>query len=383
MRPLTLSFAFLLFAGSLLWAAGPPVDFVADLYGAHPEVVNYGPFKTWDDSHELARWGSLPADEDGTQVVYVQDEGPITNSEIFFVVIEQPAGGPPIVIHHDIFPKEEVANSYIAAETSFRAEGFTKEQLAGATPIPGPGPEKKLTWRIRSKGSDSKTYVFDPDGVAIDMTRPQVLPEADECTPGIEDAESTNELHHPKDPLVVKFGTVSNVSGVHQIAYRLCRRVFKKIGYDMTDNIDVYIDSDSLILPRCSGMCDEKAVALVSVLRANGIPARMKILIWTRTGSDKAHETVEYYHKGENRWCHIDPTWNQVDNPSIYRNTFVDGEKPKNIRVVDVDWPDDTRSTSDINANVPDKSGDLRLNQWGDFCYFPSVAGEERAGYSK
>lgn len=369
----------ILCAGSSVLAEDAPrFDFRADLVGAHPEVFDYVPFAQWDQTHHLERWGESAAGDVDHRVVYTQEAGPIKSSEIFAMRVTQPEDGDARVLNHRVFSPAQVSKSYTAAKSALRtAKGIADEDIVAATPVPVvSADESTLHWRLRTRSTEAKMYIVDPAGAVHGVTEAidSVQPHA--CMPGSEDARSMNDLHHPHDATVAVFATV-NADGPRDIAYRLLRRVFKKIDYDMTDNIDVFTDSDTRILNRGSGMCDEKAVALVSALRANGIPARLKIIVWYRKGVEQAHACVEYLD--ENEWIHLDPTWSVVGAPSVYRNTRIDGEFVQKVRVIDIDWPDDARSTTLIN----DITGDGRLNPWEDFCYSPSKKGdEERPGYS-
>ncbi|MGN6186971.1 MAG: transglutaminase-like domain-containing protein [Thermoanaerobaculia bacterium] len=380
-RLFAIAFIVILCAGSSVRAAdGPPLDYRADFIGAHREVFSYQPFLQWDQPAQFQRWGESSAGDGDFRIVYAQKAGPITSSEIFAMRVTQPEEGEATVLDHRLFSQADVLNSYNAAKASlFNVMGFTGEGIGVATPVPGmSGATITLRWRLSTRGVESRTFLVDPNGPLLEV--PTVVP-PHTCTPGIEDAESTNDLHHPHDAAVTAFADVT-ATGTHEIVYRLFRRVFKRIDYDMTNNNDVFTDSDNLILRRRSGMCDEKAVVLISALRANGIPARLKMVLWTRKGVTQAHACVEYFHKQQNQWFHVDPTWGVVQNPSVYRNIVIDGEHVTNVRVVDADWPDDARSTSVIIPGVVDITGDGRLDPWGDFCYFPSKLGEERPGYS-
>jgi hypothetical protein len=385
MRIAPLSLVLIILAGGEMAAQGPPFDFRADLGAIYPEIIDYPPFATWDGTHELARWGESP-NVAGKETVFLQEAGPVT-AGMLLVQVQKHATSPPKVIRHRELSAAEVSESYRSAETRFFGRGFAKEDIEAIIPLPDLDAPKPLTWQIRTVARASRTFTIPADGPVIEVdeaAEAAVSADAHECTPGSEDSESKNDLHHPDDASIIAAAAVANPARVHESAIRLCHRVFNDVRYRMVDLAERFTDADTRVLARKYGICDEKAVILVSYLRANRIPARVKFLRWMRKGKEQTHACVEYFHKQDNAWFHLDPAWDVIHNPAIYRTKKVDGEIPTRIKVVDVDWPDDDRSSTAIDNVVPDKASDGRLNPWGDFCYAPSIEGDpQRPGYSK
>ena len=112
----------------------------------------------------------------------------------------------------------------------------------------------------------------------------------------------------------------------------------------------------------------------ISMLRAVGIPARLKFLIWQQGGKPVGHACLEY--RDGNAWWHMDALWNAFHNAQVYRNSG-----GTNLTVMDADYPVDSRST--VPAwGIPDPTGDGKLHPYRDFVIYPSYPGNSRSGYS-
>lgn len=374
-----LSLLSLLWVSAALAADGPPFDFRADLAVLHPEIAASESFKAWGGPSQLNRWGESPRDASGEQTVFLQKEGSITSATTRALLLKYSLSGKTDIVQTKDYTKAQVSASFGIAKAKMLQEGFSIADFSAVTPLPDPA-AGTLGWQIDLEGRTDKRYKVSPEGLAIELSPLTAPASAHDCAAGGDDTTSANDLHHPADADILTAAQVPGSTPIQDIAIRLCNRVFNDIAYQMVGLADVFTDSDSITRQRGFGVCDEKAVVLVSYLRANHIPARMKFLRWRRKGVEQAHACVEYYDSDSAAWLHLDPTWN-VHDRGVYRSVKVDGELLTDIRVVDVDWPDDARSPSPLTAQVPDPN-DGRLNPWADFCYSPSIEGEPRPGYS-
>jgi hypothetical protein len=362
---------------------GPPFDFRLHLAAVHPEIYGNAQFRSWNTPIRLARWTEEERTTDDKQVVFVQTDGPPTGSDTLAFRIQYHDDGSKAVLDVIPFSASEVNTSYVNALNTLKTrslEPITSAELMIdlASPVP-------LGWRL---GISAR--IFDIRGAVIEaFDRAGVFPlvPPHDCSVGGDDSESENDLHHPNDATVLAEASrpVKNnpALSLQEQAEALCDKITRKVRFTTDDGADYYTDSDALTRARNGGACDEKAVLLVTYLRSLGIPARMKFLRWSRGNDQWAHACVEYVVK--NTVHYLDPTLGFVDAPESYRGLVVDGYKVQDLKVVDVDWPADARSTTPVGAaQLPDSnSQDGRLNPWGDFCYSPRIEGEIRDRYSR
>lgn len=395
---MTLRSIFLLSFAMLAAALAPaaetvPLDLVADLTYLHKEVIDDPAFQQWRaarGANAIGRWReTLPAG--GFQYVIVQQSGPETSSDVFLMRVKIQPDGTKVPAGVAQLAATTVSSTYDAAVSRLASSlGITSikpaESMLSANPSVPSGPDA-LLWVLTTAGTSRRIFNVQPAIAGIAAVAPIALPTpplAHACTPGVDDALSSNELHHPTDRAILDYvlSVVADPRDVHDSARRLCAAVHHDIAWGTPALADVFTDNDLRTREYGVGACDEKAVLLVTYLRAIGIPARVKFLRWKHPdGKELAHACAEYEAKGVA--YHIDPTRNIVDRPETYREVEVDGAVPDHIHVVDVDWPDDSRLSDNISAQIPDRPGDGRLNPWGDFCYSPTADGEERARYSK
>jgi transglutaminase-like putative cysteine protease len=382
MRRLAIGIA-LLFCASLAGAAdGPPIDIRLHLAVLHPEVFGGSDFKNWEKSgHKLAGWREEKPTATHEQAVVVQNVGPKNASDMLALNVQ--LDGEAKVIEALQFAAPEVSVSYQAAEKRVRDE--LKVDVVGGAPRVDFASPVPLGWQMTLEGNGGIVEVRGSD--IASAVRPGEA--KTDCAAGEGDALSQNDLHHPRDPgfAVKAISLVHGITDPDERAKALFDYVRINYVYGTNLDADSYIDSDELTRSRGWGACDEKAVILITFLRAVGISARLKLLRWIRGGESPddtySHASVEYV---VNNVVHcLDPTFNYIDRPEMYRTLIVDGLPVTNVRVVDADWPSDARSTDPVGKKgLPDTDiHDGRLNPWKDFCYWPSIDGNERPGYSK
>jgi transglutaminase-like putative cysteine protease len=352
-------------------------DAQADFAALHPEVANDEGFRFWTQSHPFGKWRELRRTPDDRQIVIVQealgdsrvadDVSEIARAELFAAEIQY-VGSIAFVKQWHPFLRKEVSGAYRDSKTANNQRRLDKtndNKITIVQPAVSFGNVPKLTFQ------------FDTFDLLRFGNR-----KAPPCTAGYRDGLSTNDLHHPRDRALSEEArrVVSNPSDVHRSARQLCHYVRLKVNYSSYGVLGVYTLSDRLIRQHFEGECDANAVLLVSYLRSLHIPARIKFVKWQRGGDQEDHACVEYMVNGVA--FHLDPTRDVVNYPETYRKTPIYGFLPENIRVVDVDWPSDARSTADIGSYPDFDSTDGLLNPWGDFCYTPSRFGKKRKRYS-
>jgi hypothetical protein len=372
------------FALILLWlpapldaSSEPQMDFRLDLAILHPEVVAHPAFRSWGGTHTLARWSEGPRTEAGQQVVFVQDTGEVRSSVILaFNVRYGPAGA--TVVSVVPFSAADVSKSFDAAVGRIPL-GRKLISAAPSIDLSSPNP---LGWRIRVGGLDAGIFEIRGDKVSI---QPLALTPTD-CPGGVDDL-GDNELHHLENSILISdvLAITKGLDSSKQmnLATALNRTIAATYRGNYDDETRVFTVADTITRASRLAACDERAVLLVTYLRILHIKARMKFLLWFHGNGSQHfdHAVVECIADGAVHY--FDPTFGYVDHPEKYRSLTLDsGEPITDVKVVDVDWPLDARSTTAVGG-FPDDDGDGYLNQWADFCYTPSKEGIDRAPYSR
>jgi transglutaminase superfamily protein len=379
--------ALLLFIASVATAEdGPPIDIRLHLAVLHPEVFGHARFKAWErGGQKLTAWREEEISADRKQVVVIQGAG--SKYAFDLLAFQVQLDHKPTVVDVRPFPANIVKLSYRKAAKLVHDK--VNVEVTGGLPHIDFNAPVPLGWELRFGEGGTGTVKVRGAYIAPPELPVPEEPHPHDCTSGDGDALSQNQLHHPNDPAfhLKALVLVNGISDPKQRAEALCDYVFSKYRYGAAQDADAYTDSDELTRSRGWGACDEKAVILITFLRAVGIPSRLKLLRWFRTGetgtsNEYSHASVEYVV--DNVVHYLDPTFDLKDEPEHYRTLTVDGSRVTTVKIVDADWPDDSRSTDPVGTSgLPDtNSQDGRLNPWKDFCYRPSTGGEERPRYS-
>jgi len=365
---------------------GPPMDIRLHLAVLHPEVFSHTRFKAWEkDGRKVTAWREEEISADRKQVVVIQGAGPKYASDLlaFQVQLDHKS----TVVDVLPFPANIVKLSYSKAAKLVHDK--LNVEVTGGLPHIDFNASVPLGWELRFGGGGTGTVKVRGADIAPPTPPVPEEPHPHDCTPGDGDALSQNQLHHPNDPgfRLEALDLVHGISDPKQRAETLCDYVYSNYKYSVSLDTIAYTESDELTRLRGWGACDEKAVILVTFLRAVGIPARLKFLRWIRVGetgtsNEYSHASVEYVV--DNVVHYLDPTFHLKDQPEYYRTLTVDESRVTAVKVVDADWPDDFRSTDSVGTEgLPDTdSQDGRLNPWMDFCYQPPNGGDERPRYS-
>jgi transglutaminase-like putative cysteine protease len=361
----------------------PSFGMAADLRARHPSVVKYDGFSAWLKENGFSRWHETPRDRDGIVTVVVQA---LKESRIFAAQVSRPARD----------GEEAVKRArFVDADGNTRSSALAnaREQLAksrGRQGIRAVRPrvtflddgDVRLTWEIEV-AVDSTVEILELDQLektlrSLGFRKPAAaLPPAPKAGGGVAEDLAANELHHPDEFRAEAMEWTRGATTVQEKARRIYEGVKTSYHYDpYVEGIVELTWSDRLVRDQNGrrGICDEFSVVQVSYLRAIGIPARIKLMVWDESGGRNSHAALEYNDGGT--WRHMDAIWG-FNDPAVYR---VKGNVV-NVVVMDADEPRDSRSTGS-SYGARDPTGDEKLNPFLDFALTPGIAGEKRGGYS-
>lgn len=350
------------------------------LAGRYPTVARDPGFQTWLRKHGGHVWHETPADSDGKVTVVVQS---LDGSAVYAMRIQRAFGNDgsmsaPIDARAAFDLAAAGAPSHVHALQALRVKENAGEILASRPRVDwksdGSG---SLSWEVElAKGSAAETFVL--KGQAITKESSRALPTSHARTAredyyALNDSTEENELHHLSQYRSLAQQWTQGAPTIGDKAFRIWMNVRNRMVYDANvTHISQFSWADSLVIDQLGwrGICDEWAIVQVTMLRAIGIPAVTKFLIWEGAG----HACLEFLDNG--RWRHMDALWNAMDNPGVYRQNGA-----RNVTVMDASYPRDTRSS--VPAwGVPDPIGDLKLYYWRDYVISPNYPGNARPGYS-
>jgi Transglutaminase-like superfamily len=353
-----------------------------DLQMRHPEIAAAEDFSRWLNGGGISVWHETRA-ENKARTVVAQS----ANGESFFAArVTMPDGdemSPKLQRTAIVQATDSISRDQALAAIKAREE-LRETKIHAVRPVvdfSDAGVE--LSWEIEL--AESRTIrIFNVKKGPVIQEMPavkiQALPrsEASPPVPPAADDMGSNELHHLDQFRAEAQSWTAGAATTQDRVRRIFQRVQSSYTYDGTIvNIAEFTWADNLVRDRNnrSGICDEWAVVQVSYLRALGIPARMKFLIWQKGTEGIGHAALEYADGGT--WRHLDSLWHAFNNPAIYRQTG----GATNVTVMDADYPLDSRST--VPAwGVPDPTGDGKLYPYGDFVIAPAYPGNARPGYS-
>ncbi len=347
---------------------------VVQLLGRYPELRQDPGFITWSRAHGANTWHEQK-DENGTTVVVQSIDG----LHVFAAEVEpRPDADQPVAIrrsaHVDLLEVETLRDSALLEfnRSGIKVAGRSVHAIRPVAHFAADG-GLRIEWEIEAV-SRSKEVVTFRHGPGKDL-RP--MPRAEVAVPPAMDSLAHNDLHH-----VIEFsGDARTATGAAATVHDKARGIFDFVRLNYLYDATIYGISEftwSDLLTRDTngrrGICDEWSIVQISMLRAVGIPARLKFLVWLDGGNPAAHACLEY--KEGTMWWHMDALWNAFHNPDVYRNGGA-----VNVTVMDADYPSDSRSTSPA-WGVPDATGDGKLNPYADFVILPAYPGNSRPGYS-
>lgn len=356
------------------------------LIGRHPELATNELFLKWVAIYGVSNWYERHTSEDGHISLSVRSANGRFLFAAFVLLDPNPDGQttPTNVVSEtvtlDLFARRPLEDEAIAE--SLKHAGIEKSSVQAVRPIVGIGSKTpSLAWEVELiVGGNIFTYVVHEGGTEqtgerpcvkqtrVASKRPQIM-----ITSGDELEE--NELHHLNKYRALAVQWTRGANTARDKAFRIWMNTRAKMVYDSgVTNISDFIWSDELIIDQLGwrGICDEWAVIQATMLRAVGIPAVVKFLLWP---PNVGHACVEW-HDGST-WRHLDALWSAFDLKSVYRDRGA-----RDVTVMDASFPRDNRSTGPVFGGVPDPTGDLKLYYWGDYIISPNYPGQPRPGYS-
>lgn len=349
-----------------------------------PQVFKSTEFLTWIEVNRNWRWYESYSDDDHLAQVILRS---VDTMSVFALQLDRwkSRDGKKIV-------KEVMFDGRAAEKQQFEALRFDKnalrdgsERIIAVRPVVDFGkPDPVLGWSIEKVTGEiiEQLSYFNSLGNSMKMARDMSLPVASEdwepsTSSSGDDSLASNECHHLEYWYDLAVEIAAGSTNYTEIAQEIFNYLAQTMIYDeFILRITEFTHSDNLTLKiyDWKGVCDEWAVAQITLLRSLGIPAKLIHLSWFNNGRSEAHSCCEWFD-GE-RWVHMDALWNAFDNPEIYRSSGVDS-----VLVMDASCPLDSRSSASA-WGVSDPIGDQQFHPYEDFLMNPEYPGEIRAGYS-
>lgn len=372
------------------------LDTFIHLAGKHPELAGDAAFNDWLRRYGGRIWHDTHVSAEGISNVIVQS---LDRRRLFAVQLQQDLSRVTEgVISETILRREDFdlaadqqhmspLASLQAVHPTFKGKRYDVQAVRPVVAFSRATPT--LRWEVDVvSGAQLQTYsVIPPDsvqrvsahalepsrGLAKSLDRRALVP------PFADDSLEENELHHLSQYAAMAREWTQGAVTPGDKAFRIWLNVRQKMAYDLNiTNIAEFTWADSLVIGQLQwrGICDEYAVIQITMLRALGIPAVMKFLIWKQpNGSGAGHACLEWLDGSQ--WRHMDALWNAWDDRAVYRRNA----GAKDVTVMDASFPRDSRSTAPA-WGVPDPTGDLKVHPYADYIINPAYPGNARPGYS-
>ena len=354
-----------------------------------PELARSETFNEWLVENPSNRWHETAPNSSGELDVVVQSDDGLSVFAARLVRTENKNNEEVNWVHRisseRAFGPSEIQISKAQAMASVTESISTRQDeiIAIRPVIQFQEQSQELGWELETINAGSvKAYsVFSNKDIVSSDVRTFEPPESEDLSVHSmiprNDWLSSNECHHLNQWRETAEQMTKGANTTADKAKRIWGVVRRKMKYDANiRHIEEFTHSDNLTIAHYgwAGICDEWAVVQITLLRALGIPANLKFLIWNDGSGNVGHACVEW--KDSNRWCHMDALWNAFDNRSVYRE-----EGARNVSVMNASYPRDSRSK--VPAwGVPDIPGDQKFYPYGDFVISPSYPGNSRPGYS-
>jgi hypothetical protein len=366
-------------------------DFASSVHllGRYPELARSEGFLRWFRLNDGNVWHETHADEQGYLTVIVQSSSRLL---VFAALLRRNEPDQNGTIEHEVVRTAEFDVSENLARSAAvgavrRETGASTADVQAVRPVVNfSSSEPALSWEVELRhDEDIQTFVVRTDSnvekkevrtAKKAQARKPLRPMID-LIPPMSDWLSENECHHLSQWRPTAQQWAQGGSAAADRAFRIWLRTRQTMAYDLNiTHISEFTWSDTLTINRNGwrGICDEWAVIQVTMLRAVGIPAVLKFLIWQQGGQGVGHACLEWSDNGV--WRHMDALWNAFDNRAIYRQNGA-----QNVTVMDADFPLDSRYNGSA-WGVPDVPGDQMFYPYGDFIISPSYPGSPRPGYS-
>ena len=356
-----------------------------------PELADSQVFNKWLVQNPSTCWHETKPDADGELNVIVQsDDG---KSVFAAQLIREDANNDEesrwghTVSAECTFELGEIQVSKAKATASViqQLSWVQSDQIIAIRPVVGfKDNTQELRWEIEIAKDQSvvEHLVFQGKDILSSETRvlgPLGMEAADSPSSGspASDWLASNECHHLNQWRKTAQQMASGATTSAEKAKKIWSGVRSRMRYDANiKHISEFTHSDNLTISRYNwaGICDEWAVVQITLLRALGISANLKFLIWNQDVDPVGHACLEWMDG--NVWRHMDSLWNAFDDKSVYRN-----KGAQNVTVMDAFHPRDSRSTTPA-WRIPDITGDQKFHPYKDFLISPRYPGGPRPGYS-
>jgi len=361
------------------------------ILGRFPELAHHEDFLRWFRIYGGSIWHETHPDDTGHLTVVVQSTARLS---LFAALLRRDEGElDKGVIHHEVLRTAEIdlteqELSPTAATYLVRREtGAANSEIHAIRPVVDfSRGEPRLSWEIEVKQNESlRSFIVQSPsdltssggreidkGEVVRLLRPMI-----DLIPPMSDWLTENECHHLSQWRSTAQQWAQGGNTLGDKAFRIWLRTRQVMAYDLNiTHISEFTWSDTLTINQNGwrGICDEWAVIQITMLRAIGIQAGLKFLIWQQGSESVGHACVEWNDNGT--WRHMDALWSAFDNRAVYRQNGA-----QNVTVMDANYPLDSRYNGSA-WGVPDTPGDQRFYPYGDFLISPSYPGNARPGYS-
>lgn len=369
-------------------------DSIIHLLGRHPQLARDKNFNEWLENHGASLWHETHADAEGLQTVIVQSQD---RRFVFGALLQIDSSR----VNDGIITERVLRNAQfnLISDTSALSDVTALRLLNAEHPLDSSHVQASrpvidftkepatMSWEIETyEGGQVRRFLIShPSKVEkvnkVEPKRPLIARKVEKLSALaalVDDSLEENELHHLTQYAATARSWAQGATTTADKAFRIWLNVRQKMVYDANITyIGEFTWADSLVIDQLGwrGICDEWAVVQITMLRALGIPAVMKFLIWNSNGQAVGHACLEWLD-GSN-WRHMDSLWNAFDNRAVYRTNG----GANSLTVMDGSYPRDSRST--VPAwGIPDPTGDLKLYPYGDYIINPGYPGNARPGYS-
>lgn len=356
----------------------------------YPELASLAEFNEWLQQHSATLWHETGPNESGDLNVIVQADDGLS---IFAAHMrretlnaEDEAGVRHTILDHKAFAPSEITLSaaQAAASTLKTTSGRARDIIAVRPVVDFKKSPPLLGWEIEiAAGNEVQTFsLFSADIIPSPKRRELIVfplgkQRRPKLIPPTSDWLASDDCHHLDQWRATAQQMSAGATTTADKARKIWAGVKTKMKYDSTiQHISEFTHSDNLTISSYGwkGICDEWAVVQITLLRALGIPATLKFLIWKNGSQGVGHACLEW--QDGSTWRHMDALWDAFDNKSVYR-----ANGATSLTVMDATYPLDSRSTTPA-WGVPDPTGDQKFYPYGDFINSPSYPGNSRSGYS-